>query len=1013
MIINSINHTNRNKIYTKRLSPNIKNTPVFGAKIVKLSNNSIKPADFLPKNILGGFENFAYKLYRKDMMAKLASAEVEKLSQIGIKEEGISRILNQLSGTYHSCDVLKNIILSITRNLPENIDLNTLENFLILRLNNIKNCHWQNKNYDDRFLKLSTKLTNKICPLKTPVEFEFVNFLVSSSRDNQWKFSDEIEKFIDKHYGKLDTSEICQLVQRSIMKNIPMSDISDFFDLDIENPKEVLWEQLKYSTGKYLNVINYLYKRHPNFNINLIRKVIDTARNYYSGFEKNGILNFIDKNLEDPNLLTYLNLARKNNEELDDYKLLLLKKILSAGWDIIKDFEENTIKNSLPNMEILNTTEKQNNYIETVISNSELSKSNKTLFLKGLNELTYYMGEDYEKGISQLLYIENLLFAHTQESFEDIDDYLGTCSMLYTNSVNYLSSFEILGEKIFTHLLKTKDAETYNSFMEAIVGFEREGFLYNKNNEEYKEFLIQTINPYNSKLYKTLTSEIKELKSKFNTSSNKSDLINNINDLIHKKNELIKNSIKDPEEAIQMALVYSKLWDFDFKNNLSKKNKTEDFVEKFKPYMRNLSESEKVERNKFLNKILLEVFDVDVKPSEALLKRIDLSNSKYLLRFFNADEDFVETFDILVRGIAKTLGEFSDKNVKNIRLFNLFKHNYETKALFNKLLLNYDKYTVKSPYTSVRVQTEVNIEKLKANAVRNMEYEFNDPAFKLIPENELKKIQESFKEEGYRFVKINSPVTNRDGILDCSNKIIKLEKNGKPIEFKDLENIINIFSKIFSENEFWANEYDDSALDDAIDSIQEHITQLRKDEINHIKHQPRNCDLDLTIQKVDMNDIPHALTLGDDAGCCTSVRGCNGWSAPMYILNKFISAIEIKDGDEFVGNTMAYFGFVDGKVSYILDNIEMKAKYQYNDDIRDGIIKCAQKICKEVSRLNVPIYAGPNRHKVNLQDFELKKRKMSIIGSTPKDCYIYLDFDSSAHGDISKKKYLVDLYKLA
>ena len=51
----------------------------------------------------------------------------------------------------------------------------------------------------------------------------------------------------------------------------------------------------------------------------------------------------------------------------------------------------------------------------------------------------------------------------------------------------------------------------------------------------------------------------------------------------------------------------------------------------------------------------------------------------------------------------------------------------------------------------------------------------------------------------------------------------------------------------------------------------------------------------------------------------------------------------------------------------------MKSKYQYNDAIRDAFFEYARKLCTEPGNPNMPIYAGPNRHKVTLDNFELQK----------------------------------------
>ena len=91
----------------------------------------------------------------------------------------------------------------------------------------------------------------------------------------------------------------------------------------------------------------------------------------------------------------------------------------------------------------------------------------------------------------------------------------------------------------------------------------------------------------------------------------------------------------------------------------------------------------------------------------------------------------------------------------------------------------------------------------------------------------------------------------------------------------------------------------------------------------------------------------------------------------------------------------------------------MKSKYQYNDAIRDAFFEYARKLCTEPGKPNMPIYASPNRHKVTLDNFELQKRGMKIMGDSGNSP-VYSDFDASAHNiRSSTKAYDVELYKIS
>ena len=191
-----------------------------------------------------------------------------------------------------------------------------------------------------------------------------------------------------------------------------------------------------------------------------------------------------------------------------------------------------------------------------------------------------------------------------------------------------------------------------------------------------------------------------------------------------------------------------------------------------------------------------------------------------------------------------------------------------------------------------------------------------------------------------------------------------------------------------------------------------HLMKLRDNEIKNAKNLKSDRISDIHVRKADMNDIGYSLFLGNYASCCTAIGSSigNDFAAPRYIMDKFISAIEVLDDKTPVGNTMCYFANVDGKLALVLDNIELQTKYQNNDGIRDAIIKAAENICKSVGKPELPIYAGPYRHKVDLKEYELKERQMQIIGDSGGNL-TYLDY----LGSIAATPYITythELYKL-
>lgn len=295
-------------------------------------------------------------------------------------------------------------------------------------------------------------------------------------------------------------------------------------------------------------------------------------------------------------------------------------------------------------------------------------------------------------------------------------------------------------------------------------------------------------------------------------------------------------------------------------------------------------------------------------------------------------------------------------------------------------------------------------EKAKQNTVKNLEKDLNDELFNLIPSFEEEKIYDALQRAGIT-VKTNEETTYEgDGFAAGTKKVKRLYYNNQPLQFETLEKALIAIKEEMNKNEFWSKDLPDKTQENARDTIYTHIVKMRIPEADNTKKMKNSESVNLEVHKTDMNNISHALFLGNHAACCTAVDNSNGWSAPQYIMNKLVSSIEVMDGAEFVGNTMCYFAKVDGKLALVLDNIEMNTKYQYNDKIKNAIIEYAKKLCKETGKPNLPIYAGPNRHKIDMNEFPMQQSDVQIIGSTG-DEYISTTTQSSTKltAKVSKK----------
>ena len=155
------------------------------------------------------------------------------------------------------------------------------------------------------------------------------------------------------------------------------------------------------------------------------------------------------------------------------------------------------------------------------------------------------------------------------------------------------------------------------------------------------------------------------------------------------------------------------------------------------------------------------------------------------------------------------------------------------------------------------------------------------------------------------------------------------------------------------------------------------------------------------VKKVDMNNIKYSLFLGNQACCCTAVgRGSRSSSAPTYIMNKFVQAIELVVDGSSVGNTMCYLANVNDKhyhpsnglpgisvhlneqLSLVLDNMEVLKPYNENPKYLEGFISYAKKLAKDIGAEGIPIYAG-HRNSFDMREFpKVHLNNLYILGAS-------------------------------
>jgi hypothetical protein len=452
-----------------------------------------------------------------------------------------------------------------------------------------------------------------------------------------------------------------------------------------------------------------------------------------------------------------------------------------------------------------------------------------------------------------------------------------------------------------------------------------------------------------------------------------SKLTSKINSLTKERNDIVAKSIKDPKEALEFLYVYKTLY-----------NANPKYLEEIKSVIPAKTNDEMELYYNMLNKLLLYKFGI-MSTSAEVASKLNFSRSKYLPTLYKSDSAFIRNFKKLVKILE------NDKYKQNVDIFNKLEQNQKTAEEFQRYGLDYQKWVNYNPKSSLTVSTNLNFDIAKDDCVKNITLDFNSWAFKNIPEHEVKKLLGRLYKHGYNLKDGVSPRYDYDGWYDGEKNISRLTKSGKAIKFEDVKDIINIIKEEINTNEFWTKRSGDNKIDKAKETFKNQILNVRYNEIKTAMDKKLSKDKTLVIRKADMNNIQTALFLGNDASCCTAVNSFNGETSPNYIMNKCISAIEIMDGENSCGNTMCYMAVIDGRLALVLDNIELKPRYQNNNKIRDGIIDYAKMLCSEIGQPNIKIYACPNRHKVDLTSYPLHEHTMQIIGTTGDDA-LYFDF---------------------
>lgn len=519
-----------------------------------------------------------------------------------------------------------------------------------------------------------------------------------------------------------------------------------------------------------------------------------------------------------------------------------------------------------------------------------------------------------------------------------------------------------------------------------------------------KELSQKTIDsaktPELKKEIKEKTAQIKDLHAqtqqflKESLSDEVKKAIEKVNRLNNECKKLLQDSIQDPQEIIQKLVILSATYN-GYDNQFF-----EDFLKKMNPK----TPQEKEEFNKLVSKKLYDF--LDCKYDKKTAERLNLEHSRYFASLFLTGDDFKENFGILFDLLKK----HPDESIREI--MDSLDRNIHTCLALEKRGINYTRWANADKNSYIKVKIETDVDKAQKSAVLNLEKDFNDPAFDQIPEEARKNLVKALKNAGIELLDKKEINYDADGFSDGEKTVRRLYCGGEPIKFEQLGTAIEAIKEHMNKDNFWNTTASGQKVENARTTLLNHILKLRSNDYKNARNMKSDSEVELEVHQTDMNNISHALFLGNHAGCCTAVgTGINDWSAPAYIMNKCISGIEVMDGKDFAGNTMCYIADVDGEEALVLDNIELSTKYQYNDAIRDAIIEYAKKLTAEIGRPDLPIYAGPFRHKVDFKNFDCNFYDVKILGSTGDD-EVYIDFLTDGMTIDGEKSECTKLYRI-
>ncbi len=311
------------------------------------------------------------------------------------------------------------------------------------------------------------------------------------------------------------------------------------------------------------------------------------------------------------------------------------------------------------------------------------------------------------------------------------------------------------------------------------------------------------------------------------------------------------------------------------------------------------------------------------------------------------------------------------------------KANATTKALYEELGLNYDKWLSPSKENKVHfIAKDKNTERLSQivnQITQDMNVLIKTPAGPFLKKQFPKFIK------GDDFFIPNEYSTNKAKLQELLILFTDTSDKGQLSQIWKR-------AKINSAN---SNPSKASSAKNTL-TVLEHLNQ-RLEDLSKIQETKTAKTLDLTIKMWDRAPQKDIFQ-GNYSSCCIAMGGGNGSAMPHYIMNSLYNMIELVDNQtgKTVGNALCYFiTDEDNKPAFVIDNVEImnniKPSSQTGIQLRNSITQYASNILKEIAPgIEIPIYMGTLYNDIPCEGLNKGEGKISLSGDT--DCEkIYMD----------------------